>query len=284
MARRRFVAPERAAVDVRCFEAPIFRGQAATESWWRAPDWPTLEAMNAGLGGFVHPDSGRALRFVAQDARLLADGLHYEQRIHARGEIATRARNWHDLFNAAIWCAWPALKATLNARQAADVASIGAAQRTRAQCALTHFDEAGAIVRLRDPRLLARWDAHDWLGLFRHEPEAWRDGRAEVVVIGHALLEHALAPTPIHTAKCVVVLDSSPSPGPGDDVRAAVECVAAAARRGDLLNDPQELRPLPLSGIPGWHPSTSEDAFYREAECFRPLRPGRAYPAPLKIR
>ena len=55
------------------------------------------------------------------------------------------------------------------------------------------------------------------------------------------------------------------------------------ALAGTLLADPQDLRPLPLSGIPGWHDGTSRPAFYREADCFRPLRAGRAYPAPLAV-
>jgi hypothetical protein len=281
MARRRFVAPARDAVDPRCFAAPIFAGYAERRDWWFTPDWPALDALNQALGGFEHPQSGKSLRFVEQDAGLLEDGLHYEERIHARGEIATRARNWHDLFNAAVWCAWPGLKAALNFRQAADVARVGPAERTRAQCALTHFDEAGAIVLLRDPALLVHWDAHDWRALFCDQRDAWQDGRADVVVIGHALLEHALAPAPVHTAKCVVVLDASPTPFPGSDRARAVQCVADAVAQGIALTDPQELRPLPLSGIPGWHPRTSDPAFYTEADCFRPLRAGRLYPPPL---
>jgi hypothetical protein len=281
VARRRFVAPAREAIDPNCFDAPIFASFAARRDWWLGSEWPALDALNDALGGFVHPYSGRTLRFVDQDAALLADGLHYEERIHARGEIATRACNWHDLFNAAVWCAWPALKSALNARQAADVARIGRTERTRAQCALTHFDEAGAIVVLRDPDLLALWDAHDWHGLFRERREAWREGLAEVVVIGHALLEHALASTPIHTAKCAVVLAASPAPAAATSRADAVQCVADAIAGSSALNDPQELRPLPLSGIPGWHPGTEAAAFYREADCFRPLRIGRKYPRPL---
>jgi hypothetical protein len=284
MARRRFVAPARGAIDSRRFDAAIFSACSAYRDWWLAPEWPGVDTLNRALGGFVHPQSGQRLHFVEQDAALLEDGLHFEARIHARGAIATRACNWHDLFNAAVWCAWPSLKAALNARQAADVARVGPSERTRAQCALTHFDEAGAIVRLRDPTLLEHWNAHDWRALFWDEREAWRDGRADVIVIGHALLEHALAPEPIHTAKCAVVLELSPAVVAADEDRTrVVHTVADAVVRHAVLNDPQELRPLPLSGIPGWHPRTVDPAFYAEADCFRPLRAGREYPAPLRV-
>lgn len=279
MARQRYVAPPREAVERGCFDAPIYAGYAHRRDWWLAPDWPSLDALNEAFGAPLHPVSHQRLRFVAQDAALLADGLHYEERIQARGGIATRPRNWHDLFNAAVWCAWPGLKAALNARQAADVTRVGPAQRTRAQCALTHFDEAGAIVVLREPALIGAWDEHDWHGLFWRAREAWRDGRAETVVIGHALLEHALVPQPLHTAKCIAVLAA-----PHETREQACARVRDAIADGTLLTDPQELRPLPLSGIPGWHDGGADEAFYRAAPCFRPLRPGRCYPVPLAAR
>jgi hypothetical protein len=276
VARQRFVAPSREDVDPACFDAPIFAGFRRWEAWMRGHEWPQVTALDAAFGAPLHPHSGQALHFVAQEAGLLADGLHYEERIFAQGRIATRSENWHDLFNAVVWLRSPQVKAALNARQAADVARVGPATRTRAQCALTHFDEAGAILVLRDPGLLACWDAHDWDGLFRSEREAWRDGRARVIVIGHALLEHALAPSPVHTAKCLAVLDAE-----GRDEAAIEARVAAAIIAGEVLADPQELRPLPLSGVPGWHPDNAHASFYRDAPCFRPLRAGRTYPPPI---
>ena len=218
-------------------------------------------------------------QFVAQTTELLRDGLHYEQRIAERGQIATRTRNWHDLLNALIWLRFPSLKAALNARQVAEIAHVGSKQRSRAQCALTHFDEGGAIVLLRDPELLSLWDAHDWHGLFWRERAAWSDGRIEVLVFGHALLEHALKPAQLLVSKTLAV--SVPQNGKMED--AAIAAVAVAIHRGELLNDPQELRPLPLSGIPGWHVDNAVESFYREAPCFRPLRAGRSYPEPIAL-
>ena len=56
-------------------------------------------------------------------------------------------------------------------------------------------------------------------------------------------------------------------------------CVAALVAGGSVLGDPQNLRPLPLSGIPGWHADSTSERFFNDAPCFRPLRPGRRYPA-----
>jgi hypothetical protein len=69
------------------------------------------------------------------------------------------------------------------------------------------------------------------------------------------------------------------------------ECAADDSRRrvptpslhGHLLRDPLELRPLPLSGIPGWHAGNDSEAFHLTTECYQPLRQGRHYPAPLSL-
>ncbi|MDR3388430.1 MAG: DUF3025 domain-containing protein [Rudaea sp.] len=269
----RFVAPVREAVDPTVFARPPL-------SQWRefgvldTAAWPSVDTLNA----LAENPRGSTLagipRFVAQTPELLADGLHYEQRIAERGQIATRERNWHDLLNALIWVRFPALKAALNERQVEEIAQVGTRQRSRVQCALTHFDEAGVIVLLQDPALLPLWDAHDWHGLFWRERNAWHDGRIQAIVFGHALLEHALKPGQLLVGKALGVVV-----GKNAKVEeAAIRRVVRGIRSGDLLNDPQDQRPLPLSGIPGWESGNDNESFYREAPCFRPLRAGRRYP------
>ena len=261
----RFVAPAREGIE------PTTWARPPLAHWAEFADllhglWPDIAALNARVRDPSAP------RFVAQTSELLADGLHYERRIFERGQVATRERNWHDLLNALVWLRFPQLKLALNARQVAEIAQVGTKRRARAQCALTHFDEAGVIVLLRDPALLALWDAHDWHGLFWRERAAWTDGRVNTIVFGHALLEHALWPGQLLVGKCVPVMSQS------GNMENATTDVAAAIRAGDLLNDPQELRPLPLSGMPGWHRENEAKDFYRVAPCFRPLRAGRTYP------
>lgn len=273
MSGQRFRPPLRGQVDPGCWESPIFGGLLRYGDWLRGVHWPSLAELDRALAGRTHAVSGLPLHLVNQDAALLADGLHFEQRSFERGQIAMRSESWHDLFNALLWMTQPRIKAAINARQAADVAAVGSKQRTRAQCALTHFDEAGAVVVLSDPAMLACWDAHDWAGLFLRHANAWRDGRAWVEIIGHALLESALLPDRLHTAKCLVVLQPQPV-----DVARAIGRIADGIGDARLLTDPQELRPLPVSGIPGWHPVGQPDEFILQGACFRPLRPGRTYP------
>jgi DUF3025 family protein len=270
----RFVAPARELIDPAVFMRPPLSQWGQLDSLLRDEKWPDLETLNAFAN--AAKSNSKLPFFVAQTPTLLNDGLHYEQRIARRGVIATRENNWHDLLNALIWLRFPALKSALNARQVIEISHVGPKQRSRAQCALTHFDEGGVIVLLRDARLLPLWDAHDWHGLFWRERDAWSDGRVDVTVFGHALLEHALVPTQLLVGKTLVVMAQSGNCG-NDHIAA----VATAIRSGELLNDPQELRPLPLSGIPGWHLQSETEDFYRSAECFRPLRAGRVYPAPV---
>lgn len=261
--RRRFVAPARDAVDRECFMHPLFTGVAAYHDLLAADAWPTVLALDERLAL-----AGK--RLVAQDESLLADGQHYEQRI-AQGRIATRADNWHDLFNALVWARYPAIKQALNARQCERIQANGPNVRDRAQAALTQFDETGVIVRVEDAAMLHAWDRHDWRALFVDGADAWQDGRIAVSgIIGHALMEQALLPGRLLVGKCVVVLGN-------DDVQ-VVQQVTEAIARGDLLNDPLELRPLPLMGIPGWQ-GGQDAAFYAQSAYFRPVRDGREYPS-----
>lgn len=229
-----------------------------------AARWPDIETLNARM-----PASGP--HFVRQDATLLADGLHYEARI-AQGRIATRPENWHDLFNAMVWMRHLALKHALNQQQCRHIARMGTSERSPAQQALTQFDEAGVIVQVRDPVLLDLWDRHDWVALFHANAGRWRNGGIAVAAVaGHALMEQMLMPGRLLVGKCLVVQGD-----PADCVARVVEAISAGA----ALATPAELRPLPLAGIPGWHAGQSE-AFYAQADYFRPLREGRVYPQPL---
>jgi len=268
----RFVSPARDQIDPHVFQRQPLSAWHEFTPWLTGPTWPDVADLNDAVHDSTLP------QFVAQTPALLADGLHYEQRIAERGQVATRPGNWHDLLNALVWRRFPALKKALNVRQVAEIAQVGPKRRTRAQCALTHFDEAGIGVAVRDPALLALWDAHDWHGLFWRERAAWQDGRIVATVFGHALLEHALTPEKYLCGKALVVQLPADA---ADESALAAAAVAIADRL--VLNDPQELRPLPLSGIPGWHAGNDVEHFYRDAPCFQPLRVGRRYPAPLVL-
>lgn len=264
----RYVAPARASVDPRVF------GRMPLAAWSDHTDllegaaWPSVEQLNRCLPGHA------THRFVAQTPALLADHLHYELRIAERGQIATREGSWHDLLNALIWLRHPALKQALNGRQIAEIAHMGPKVRSRAQYALTQFDEGGVIVLLRDPALLARWDEHDWHGLFWQQRQAWLDGAIQLELFGHALLELALNPAKLLVGKALVFQSA------GADMAAVRTRCAEAIASGELLNDPLDLRPLPLAGLPGWRDDNAEEAFHQSTACYQAKSAGRSYPAP----
>lgn len=277
--RMRFLAPARAAIAGDIFDQPVFAGLLAYRDLLAGGDWPSIAALNARLLPLAHRTTGKPLAFVAQPT-LAGDTGHYELRIFEHGLVATRSDNWHDLLNALVWKQFPAIKSALNMRQVENIRQAGTHQRTREQDALTQFDEAGVVLVVRDRGLLALWDAHDWTGLFLQQRAAWHDGRITLAVFGHALMEHALCPQILLAAKALVFLDD----GPTASADAIDQCTATAIAEQVCLRDPQQLRPLPLSGLPGWHRGPQDAAFYRDMPCFRPLRAGRTYPRPLLLR
>lgn len=262
----RYVAPARGTLVPAVFERMPLQDWGEHAKLLQGNEWPSIQTLNDGLPA----DAG--YRFVAQTPALLGDRLHYEQRIGLHGQIATREHNWHDLLNALIWMRYPALKQALNRRQLAEIAQMGPKTRSRAQYAMTQFDEGGVIVLLRDPSLLALWDAHDWHGLFWRQRQAWLDGSVELELFGHALLELALSPERLLVGKAVVC--QSPVASMADARRWCADGIA----RGELLTDPLALRPLPLAGLPGWHADNVQESFHRTTACYQPKRDGRQYP------
>lgn len=272
----RYIAPERGQIPPDVYEHPVFAGFSPEEmALCRQLPWPEIDDLNA----YWQPPfqlAGKNYRFQAQDQ--LLDGKHYEMRIYQDGVIATRRSNWHDLFNAFVWKRHALIKSALNRRQCRDIQAIGPRERTRAQYAMTQFDEAGAILRLADDGMLEAWDAHDWPRFFRVWDDVMQKGRLQLWLFGHSIHEHALNPGIALVAKALVI--DNPLPMHKEEMDVAV---AEAIGNGLCLNDPQELRPIPLTGIPGWHPEHNAADFFERVPCFQPKRVGKIYPPPLKM-
>jgi hypothetical protein len=81
-----------------------------------------------------------------------------------------------------------------------------------------------------------------------------------VVVFGHAVLEKALEPFPGITCKVLFA-----DPGGNLDAQAAA-CLSSG------IASPALLAPLPVFGLPGWHPENHDAAFYADASVFRAPR------------
>ena len=196
----------------------------------------------------LRTESGKPIRFVPPSS---ADA-YYEVHVFETGHVQTRPDNKHDLFNALAWLAFPKTKARINAMHAAEIPREGG-KRGRVRDMLTIFDEGGAIVAcsgaVADLVREARWSE---LFLDHH-----RD--LHIVVVGHAVLEQALAPHPGITCKVIFA-----DPSRDLDMQAA-NWLATVGR------SPRDLPPLPVFGYPGWFEGGGRADFYSDERYFRPL-------------
>lgn len=257
-----------------CLSHPIFDPvRPALARLAREPDWPDCTRLNAlarELGAAPRTASGRPVRFASPPG----DDANYEMRVHASGAVATRAHNWHDLFNALAWLSFPRVKSALNARHAAQIPRESG-QRGPLRDLLTIFDEGGVIVAFSAPSLVELIRSFRWRELFwRRREQVLHSLR--FVVVGHAVLEQARRPWPGITCKALFVpVATALLDAPAQPLRAHLDEQAArwfVAAQDDLT--PRALAPLPVFGYPGWFPGNDCEAFYADTRYFRPL--GRA--------
>jgi len=208
------------------------------------------------------------VRFVAQDE--LPAGRAYEAHIAASGAVPTRA-NLHDFFNAAMWFAFPQIKAALNARQARQIAVDGI-QPTRGgvRDALTLFDENAILLACADRSLSDALRGFDWHTLFVERRDAW--GRlCEARPFGHALLEKLVAPYKAITAHTWIV-EVPPAYFGWPEAQRQAHLDRVAAAQVALVQTPRDFAPLPVLGIPGWWAANADAAFYADPQVFRSRR------------
>ena len=248
-----------------------------------AAHWPTHEDLTAAAAG-LRVASGAALSFVPPRAAADSARRYYELHIAATGEVETRPRNWHDLFNALVWITFPRAKARINAQHVAMLEAGGeheARSRSPRRDALTLFDEGGVAVASSSPELLRLIVDFRWKELFwtRREELARHVAFAG---FGHGMYEQSLAPFIGMVAKTVFL-----------PVEAGFALLAPAERlaRIDAMLDahfadparfasPRLMAPMPVLGVPGWHASTAREDFYDDPVHFRGPRPHNARPLP----
>ena len=245
--------------------------------------WPAHEALTAlARDAGVRTATGHALQFVPPLTQKARDGFAYEARIAARGVVATRGENWHDLLNALVWVSFPRAKAVLSAAHAEILGQGGEAEarrRSPARDALTLFDESGVVVMASDPEWFRLIQAHEWKALFwARRAELAREVR--VLAFGHAVLESMLTPYAGITARALVMpVEAALVVATLDEQRRAADAfvsraVGEAQRAGAALRQ----WPLPVLGLPGWHGDGERESFYDDRDYFRPRR--GATPAP----
>ena len=251
---------------------PIFAPLAPTIDALPAERWPTHAELTDAAKD-AQTARGKRVRFVKPRERSEREKSCYEEHINATGEVETRASNWHDLFNALVWIAFPRAKAAINAQHATILAEGGereARLRSPERDALTLFDEGGVIVASRSPELLRLIVDFEWKELFwRRRAELERSTR--FFAFGHALYEKALDPYIGIVAKTVFVpaTDLFFMSKPESQVAVVDDLVAGHFSRRARFQSPKAMAPMPVMGVPGWHPRTGEESFYDDPEHFR---------------
>lgn len=252
--------------------APMFEPLRPALARLPAGRWPTHAELDHAAEG-IATARGRAIRFVPPRGAGEAARPYYEKHIADTGEIETRLANWHDLFNALAWIAYPRAKARINA-QHAEILEAGGAEEARCRGperdALTLFDEGGVIVASSAPELLRLILDFEWKELFWRR-RAELEAKVRFLAFGHGLFEKALQPHLGITAKTIFL--------PVDElffmlpVEAQVERADALAAehfaRRVRFASPRSMAVLPVLGVPGWHPGTASESFYDDPDHFR---------------
>ena len=252
--------------------APIFAPLAAAIERLPTDRWPEHDDLtHAALG--LSTSLGKPLRFVPPRERGDEHRPYYEAQIAETGEVPTRARNWHDLFNALAWLSFPRTKAAINAQHAAILAERGVAEakhRGSERDALTLFDEGGVAVVATDPSLFTLIVDFEWKELFWRRRAALTRA-ARFVAFGHALFEKALEPHLGIVAKTIFLhVETLP---PDDALRAQADRLLAAHFADRVrFASPRLMAPMPVLGVPGWHPGTADESFYDDRDHFRGKR------------
>jgi Protein of unknown function (DUF3025) len=238
-----------------------------------ADAWPDHAALTAAAAG-ITTSRNKPVRFVKPVENATdRERTYYETHIAETGDVGTRAGNWHDLFNALAWITYPKTKAAINAQHAAILAEGGEAEarrRSPERDALTLFDESGVIVASTSPEFLRLVVDCEWKELFWRRREDLA-AKVRFFVFGHALFEKSLDPHLGMVAKTVFVPVSDfflmlPEES---QVGEADQLLARHFANRVRFHSPKAMAPMPLLGVPGWHPDTEREAFYDDSDHFR---------------
>lgn len=239
--------------------------------------WPDLADLNRiAETRQVRTSTGKPVRFVAQGSRPTSFEQQYEPRIYLKGEVQTRAENWHDLFNAMVWLQFPRTKAVINQRHflaAQALAEAGHQGRGAQRDAVTLFDESGVVVACSASDLADLLRAFQWKELFWNRREQTAR-QMRFVLFGHSLYEKALNPYVGMTGKGIV-LPVQPGFFALDQDG---QCAYLDGELARMLADPAavlapgELAPVPLLGFPGWVRENGNPEYYDNTGYFRPGR------------
>jgi len=243
--------------------------------------FPTLDDLNelvAQKERQIVVESGKPVRFVEQMHGSLPFEAQYEPCCYLSGEVQTRPDNWHDLFNALVWLAFPKTKAAINARHYRALSNqphAVAGARGNERDMLTLFDESGVLVVHAEDELAELLRTFQWKDLFWQRRDQVKADMG-FYLFGHGLYEKAVRPYVGMTGQGLVM-----AVGREFFTRPLVERLSYL---DGLLTDyflapgncrsTRELVPVPLLGVPGWAAENNDSAYYDNIRYFRKTRRG----------
>jgi hypothetical protein len=239
--------------------------------------WPGLDIYQALLDERDEPlrtTHGAALQIVAQEGRPDHFEQHYAPRIYLSGEIQTRTKNWHDLFQLLTWFIFPRTKAVINAihipRARVRIEGGDVGRRSPIENMLSLFDEGGAVLLSSDESLLQLVRDFQWKELFWQRRTELAE-KFDCVTFGHAMYEKALAPYLGMTANAILlhVTEDYFSRTLAERLAYIDEQLAALFETGERYTQPRDLNPFPILGMPGWAPANADEAYYDNTAYFR---------------
>jgi Protein of unknown function (DUF3025) len=246
-------------------------------------EFPTLQVCNTLLAAqrpAIAVQSGHPLTFVPQEYGKLPFDLQYEPRCFLKGEVPTRANNWHDLLNALVWLIFPQAKAAINARHFLALTGAGDSsvpgQRGAVRDTSTLLDESGVIVAYADAELAELLRNFQWKELFWRRRAQVRSGMG-FYLFGHGLYEKALSPYIGLTGQGLLLpVEQTFFSWPYARQLAHLDALLAGyLASGAHCRSTRELTPVPVLGVPGWAAENENATYYDNTDYFRTGRHGR---------
>ncbi|MDO9310133.1 MAG: DUF3025 domain-containing protein [Nitrosomonas sp.] len=215
--------------------------------------------------------SEKKICFVPQGIGRQCFEQNYESRIYLTGQIQTRAKNWHDFFNALVWHTFPRAKSALNQLHY-QAQLFESANKIKHRCALrdaaTLFDESGVIVVSSEKTLIQLLSDFEWKELF------WRQRKGtlssmQFFVFGHGLYEKALNPYVGMTGKGIIfnVKEAFFTQTLLKQLHLIDSILESFLLQ--VLSSSSDLTPVPLLGYPGWVEDNNSEIYYENKKYFR---------------
>jgi hypothetical protein len=267
---QRFVPPSQWDVQILC-NHPAYQLICSMLPLLQQTDFPTVAQLTRWRET-LQPDS--PIAFV--DAEVLkTDPRYYEVFIAETGCVPTRSHNWHDLFGALVWILFPHSKLALNSRHLAEIELHGSKNRSPLRHQLTLFDECGLLLLYTEGMSMmpAQLRQHEWTEVFLRQRHLW--GQVLLpMIFGHANYEMLTRPFLGLTAKLwpLPVPEEFTNWSLHQQVSFVDTELSQQVAAFSLPEFRQQMSPLPLLGIPGWHFEAQTAAFYLDQSYFRPRR------------